>query len=188
MDMKRWGIAIALLALALAFAGAVSADPVASGPQAGQRVPGPFRPLHATGPDAGQRVCLYCKNGANPVAAVFARQLSPALVALVKKIDATTAAHADCRMGSFVVFLNDSREVPGILRQVAAAEHIGNTILCTDAPDGPPSYKIAADADVTVILYTRHTVKANYAFRKGELDDKAIAAVVADIAKILPAE
>jgi hypothetical protein len=183
--MSKYPIAAAL---ALAFAGAASAEPVTSGPQAGQKVPGPFAPLHATGPNAGAKGCLYCKNGANPVAMVFARELSPAVMALIQKIDAATAAHADCRMGSFVTFLSDNPELPGALKQVAAQEHIQTTILCTYAPAGPPSYKLAADAEVTVILYTHHTVKANYAFRKGELNEQAVNAVLADVAKILPTE
>jgi hypothetical protein len=186
--MRRYRLAAAFLVLALAFPGVASADPVESGPQAGQRVPGPFRPLHATGPHAGERVCLYCENGVHPVAMIFARQLSPELVALIKQVDAATAAHADCRMGSFVVFLSDSADLPGTLRQVAEREHIQRTILSTDAPAGPRRYNIAADADVTVILNTHRTVKANYAFRKGELNDRAIATVIGDIAKILPAE
>lgn len=174
--------------VALTVAGAAPAQSVASGPQAGQKVPGPFAPLHVTGPDAGNKVCLYCKNGVHPVAMIFAREIGPGLVALLKKIDAATAAHQDCQMGSFVTFLSDSPELPAALRQLAAREHIQTTVLCTFAPAGPPSYQIAADADVTVILYTHRTVKANYAFRKGELSPQAVDAVVADVAKILPTE
>jgi hypothetical protein len=183
--MRKFAVAAAV---ALAFAGVVSAQSVTSGPQAGQKVPGPFALLHVTGPDAGDKVCLYCKNGANPVAMIFAREVSPALVSLLKKIDAATAAHQDCRMGSFVTFLSDSPDLPATLRQVAEREHIQTTILCTYAPAGPASYKIAPDADVTVILYTHRTVKANYAFRAGELSEPAVDAIVADVAKILPTE
>jgi hypothetical protein len=183
--MYKFAIAAAVV---LAFAGAVSAQSITSGPQAGDNVPGPFAPLNVTGPDAGDKVCLYCKNGANPVAMIFARQVSPALVSLIKKIDAATAAHQDCRMGSFVTFLSDSPELPAALKQVAEREQIQKTILCTFAPAGPPSYKIAPDADVTVILYTHRTVKANYAFRAGELTEPAADAIVADVAKILPTE
>ena len=31
-----------------------AADPVSSGPQAGDKVPGPFKPMNVTGPDAGK--------------------------------------------------------------------------------------------------------------------------------------
>ena len=183
--MRKCAIAVTL---ALAFAGVVFAQSVTSGPQAGEKVPGPFAPLNVTGPNAGDKVCQYCKNGVNPVTMIFAREVSPALVSLLKKIDAATAAHQDCRMGSFVTFLSDSPAMPATLKQLAEREHIQTTILCTYAPAGPASYKVAPDADVTVILYTHRTVKANYAFRKGELSEPAVDAIVADVAKILPTE
>ncbi len=44
----------------------------------------------------------------------------------------------------------------------------------------------APDADVTVILYVNHNVKANHPFKKGELDDKAIEKILADVKLILP--
>ena len=40
--------------------------------------------------------------------------------------------------------------------------------------DGPPSYQLHKDADVTVLLFTKQKVIANYAFRAGELTDKHI--------------
>ena len=42
---------------------------------------------------------------------------------------------------------------------------------------GPPSYKLAANADVTVILFQNRKVTANFAFFKDELDDKALKAI-----------
>ena len=38
--------------------------------------------------------------------------------------------------------------------------------------DGPPSYKLHKDADVTVLLFAKQKVIANFAFRAGELTDK----------------
>jgi len=173
---------------ALALAGAASAQTITSGPQAGQKVPGPFKPLHVNGPDAGERACLYCKFGPRPVAMVFAREASPAVVALLKKLDAATAAHQDGRLASAVIVLSDDREAPAALKTLVEREGIKNTILALDGPAGPASYKIAAEADVTVILYTHHAVKANHAFRKGELSAAATDAVIADLAKILVEE
>jgi hypothetical protein len=179
---------LTILAVVVASAGVAFAEPVTSGPQPGQKVPGPFHPLHVTGPDAGARVCLYCKYGASPVVMIFARDLSPALATLIQKVDAATAAHADCRMGSFATFLTDSPDLPGALKDLAARGRVEKTVLCTDAPAGPAAYKIAPDADVTVILYAHHTVKANHAFRKGELSPQAVDAIVGDVARILPTE
>jgi len=117
---------------------------------------------------------------------IFAREISDPLTSLVKKIDAATAANSKARMGSFVVFLSDTEGLKGQLKKLATDEHIKKTVLSIDNPAGPPGYEVSKDADITVVLYTKRTVKSNYAFRKGELNAKAIAQIVADIPKILP--
>jgi hypothetical protein len=179
-------IAVLFVALAVVAGGVVAADAVKSGPQVGQQVPGPFHPMNVTGENAGEKCCLYCKNGSNPVAMIFAREASEPVVKLIKKLDEATAQHTDARMGSFVVFLNDSEDLAPKLKEVAEKENIKNTILSIDNPAGPRAYKVSQHADLTVVLYTDHTVKANHAFPKGELNDKQIEAIVADVAKILP--
>ena len=61
------GLALVLLA------GTALADPVKSGPQVGEKLAGPFHPLNINGEAAGKKNCLYCSNGINPVAMIFAR-------------------------------------------------------------------------------------------------------------------
>jgi hypothetical protein len=184
--MKKFAIAMASFACLALLALAVRAASLKSGPQVGEDVPGPFEPLNVTGEDAGDHVCLYCKNGAHPVAMIFARQPSPTVVSLIKKIDKATAEHKDEKMGSFVVFLSDDRDLPKKLKEVADKEHIENTVLAVDRSRGPAGYDINPDADVTVVLYTRHTVKANHTFGNGGLQDKDIDRILADVPKILP--
>jgi hypothetical protein len=125
-------------------------------------------------------------NGANPVAMIFAREVSDPLTSLVKKIDAATADASKCKMGSFVVFMSDTEGLKDQLKKLAKDEDLKKTVLSIDNPAGPKGYNIVKDADITVVLYTKRTVKSNYAFRKGELDAKAIDKIVADIPKILP--
>ncbi len=44
--------------LAVLLAGSAVADePLKSGPQVGQTIPGPFNPLNVTGPAAGEKAC-----------------------------------------------------------------------------------------------------------------------------------
>jgi hypothetical protein len=117
---------------------------------------------------------------------IFAREVSDPLTSLVKKIDEATEKNKGCRMGSFVVFLNDEEKLKDQLKQLAEKEHIKNTVLSIDNPAGPPGYGIAKEADVTVVLYTKHNVKANYAFKKGELKAEDVDKIVADVSKILP--
>lgn len=47
-----------LLAATLLVGSASAAEEVKSGPQAGDKVPGAFNPLHANGPDEGKKLCL----------------------------------------------------------------------------------------------------------------------------------
>jgi hypothetical protein len=185
--MKKLGIAAGSLAgLALLVGGVVAAGALKSGPQVGEAPAGPFEPLNVTGPDAGEKVCLYCKNGNHPVAMIFARDVSGPVTSLIKKIDAATAEHKDAKMGSFVVFLGDEQELSGKLKELANKEGIKNTVLSIFDTPGPNGYGVSPDADVTVVLYTKRNVKANYAFRKGELTDKDIDTVLAAVPKILP--
>jgi hypothetical protein len=183
--MLKKGIALGLF-LALGAAGA--AEPVSSGPQAGARVPGVFKPMNVTGPDAGKEECLYCKHGARPMVMVFARELTPGVVALIKRLDAATAARAEAGLGSCVIVLTDAAQTGPALAKWAGGEKIAHTILATYAKEGPAKYAIASDAAVTVLLYTKQTVKANHAFRAGELTEAKAATVLADLAKILPSE
>jgi hypothetical protein len=117
---------------------------------------------------------------------IFAREISDPLTSLVKKIDAATAKNSDCRMGSFIVFCSDSEGLEEKLKDLAKKEKLEHIILTIDNPQGPQRYKIAKEADITVVLYKQQKVKSNFAFKKGVLEDKDIDKIVADIKKILP--
>jgi len=185
--MKKFSIAaLSFLGLALVLSAVIAGESLKSGPQPGDEVPGPFHPLNLTGASAGEKHCLYCENGNNPVAMIFARDLNEPVSKLIKKIDAATVEHADAKMGSFVVFLNDNEDLQKKAKEVAEKESIKKCVLSIDNPAGPTGYKVNKDAEVTVVLYNAHNVKANYAFGKGELDDKGIEKVLADVTKILP--
>jgi len=117
---------------------------------------------------------------------IFAREISDSLTGLVKKLDEATAKNKSARMGSFVVFCSDAEGLDKKLKDLAKKEKLDKIVLSIDNPSGPPGWGIAKGADVTVILYNKRTVKANYTFKKGELKAKDIDAIVADVKKILP--
>jgi predicted transcriptional regulator len=106
---------------------------------------------------------------------------------LVKKIDQATTANQDCHMGSFVVLLSDDEGLEKKLKELAKKEKLKDVVLTIETNTaGPASWKIAKDADVTVVLYTKHKVMANYAFKKGELKSADVDKIVGDVKKILP--
>jgi hypothetical protein len=182
--MKKHLIAAGLM-LAV-FAGTViAADAVKSGPQAGQKVPGVFEPLNTNnGEYTGKKNCLYCQFGQAPVVMVFAREVNPTVTKLIKKLDATTAANKATEMGSCVVFCSDAKDLEKKLQTLVKDEKVENCILAIDNVAGPEDYKIAKEADVTVLVYKERKVTANLTFKKGEMKDKDIDAVLAEVAKI----
>src|ERR1700733_12541823 len=105
---------------------------------------------------------------------VFAREISDPLTSLVKKIDEATSKNVANHMGSFFVFLGEEESLKPKLKDLSNKEKIERCVRAiVEKPDGPPGYNIAKDADVTVVLYVKHNVKANFAFKKGGLDTKA---------------
>jgi hypothetical protein len=118
------------------------------------------------------------------VVCVFARKTSEPLASLVKQIDGKIGE--DGKLKSFVVIVPKKGEDPAEdlrkLANEAGIKHVPLTI--GESPDGPPDYEISRDADVTVLMWNRHEVKVNRAF-KGELTEKDIRAIAADIPKLL---
>lgn len=176
-------------AVAVTLVGFATAADLKSGPQTGDKIPGPFAPLNINGKSAGEKHCLFCDNGDNPVVMIFARTTEcPGTQKLLKAVDAATAAHSKCEMGSFVVFCTDEEKAEDKLKDLAKKEGYKKIVLSVDTPAGPSKYKVAKEADITVVLYTSRVAKANYAFEKGKITDKDIEAIVADVSKIVPAK
>ncbi len=109
------------------------------------------------------------------------------MTGLVKKLDEAATQNKDARMGSFVVVLTaDKDKMESELKKLAEKEGLKKIVLTIDSAAGPSSYEIAKDADVTVLLYVKNTVKKNYAFKKGDLDDKKVEVILKDLSAILP--
>jgi hypothetical protein len=116
---------------------------------------------------------------------IFAREVSDSLTSLVKKIDDATAKNKDKNMGSFVVFLNDDEAFADKAKALAEKEGIKNLIFSIDNVTGPKAYKVAKEAEVTVVFYNNRKVEVNEAFKKGELNAKAVDKLVDQLPKIL---
>ncbi len=117
---------------------------------------------------------------------IFAREVSDSLTSLVKKVNKATAENSKARLGSFVVFCNDDEKLEDKLKALAKKEKIDETVLSiVPQKAGPTGYKLDPKADITVVLYVNRTVKANHAFKKGEMKDKDIDKIMDDLPKIV---
>jgi len=173
------------LGLLLAVVGADA--PCVSGPRVGQR-PGPYSFVMCTGPERGKTHCYICEAADRPVVIVFARSTGDGLGKLAAKLDAALATHKAAELRSWVTLLaeDQSKADAGVLAwsKKHALRNVPAGVF--EDVEGPPAYRIHKDADVTVLFSVKQKVVANQAFRAGELTDAKIAAVLADLGKILP--
>ena len=118
---------------------------------------------------------------------IFAREISDDLTSLVKKIDAATSKNSKARMGSFVVVCNDDEKTEDKLKALAKKEGLKKTILTlVDKKSGPEGYDLDPKADITVVLYSKRSTKAQFAYAKGEMKSKDVDAIIEALPKILP--
>ncbi|HEY7313970.1 MAG TPA: hypothetical protein VH643_31765 [Gemmataceae bacterium] len=176
----RAGFSAVLLILASTCFGA---EPCDSGPKPGQR-PGPYSALVSVGKDRGQLHCFICETEDRPAVIVFARKLSDPLGKLTRGVDRALADHKGAELRAWVTFLSDDQTALDPKVVDWSKKHALRNVPLAVFEDvvGPPSYLIARDADVTVLLSVKQKVVRNFAFRAGELTD----ARVAEILKALP--
>lgn len=181
MIRKLFAAAVAVVAVS----GFGFAAEIKSGPQSGEKVPGPFTPLNINGENAGKKACLFCKQGDSPSVAIFARSAEcPGTQSLIKKLEETIAANSKSELGSYVVFLSDDDKLEGQLKDMAEKSKIKNVMLSIDSPKGPEKYNISKDADLTVLVYNERKVVANHSFGKGKITDKDIETIVKEATKM----
>jgi hypothetical protein len=120
------------------------------------------------------------------VVSIFAREITDDLAGLVRKADEFVAKHKDEKAAAFLVLMTDDPDAAEEKLQ-ELAKKTGSKIPLTifDGKTGPKNYKISKDADVTVLMWRGKSVKANHAFKKGELNKEAIAKIVESTEKIL---
>lgn len=178
------------LSLVLALAAPLSAaESLTSGTPVGKR-PGPYSFLVATGPQRGQQTCYICEQheGNKPAAVVFARSTSEPLGKLVTTLDAAALAKKDSGCKVWLTLLADKADLDALAKWAQERGVKNAPVGAFEDADGPPSYRLHKDADVTVLLFTKQKVVANFAFRAGELDDKGIEKVAKAMALLFEAK
>jgi hypothetical protein len=179
--MRTASVIIALTLLPLASA----ADPCVSGLAPGQR-PGPYSFLVATGPQRGQQTCYVCETAERPAIVIFARKLTPGLEHVLVKCDDLVAGQAKDTVFAWMTVLGEKTvSLDDLAKWGKAAGLKGIPLGVFDDPVGPPSYKLNADAEVTVLLYNQRKVLANFAFRAGELNDEGVKKIAAALPRLI---
>jgi hypothetical protein len=180
-----WAVAaIGITAAATIMTGTARAE-VTSGHQVGDSV-GAMTVTKVTGnpldgvPD-GKTLCYRCKMGSRPVVMVFARTADDKLAKLLKKLDEEIEEHADAKLTGFVNMLGTDAEA--IKKDAAEFVKLHGIeriafVVPEESANGPDDYKIAPDADLTVVCFKGGKVTANHALAKGQLSEEKIDAIV----------
>jgi hypothetical protein len=163
-----------------------AADPCVSGLAVGGK-PGPYTFHVATGAQRGQLTCYICETEQRPAVIVFARSMSDPLAKLVKGLDKAVADHKAQELRAWVTFLSDDQTSLDPKLVAWAKKHAVREVPLGvfEDVDGPPTYKLAKDADVTVLLYVKRKVVSNFAFRADEFTDAKADEVLKALPKVL---
>jgi len=158
-----------------------------SGPQVGAKLPGTFEPLHINGPDAGEECCMVCKYGNQPVVMVFAKKSGEALDSLAVKLE-KSAADAKGEVGACVVVTDTGEATRAELKKLADTRKLKHVILTVIKPEELKRYTLHRDAAVTVVLYSGQQIRANRAFKTGELTETAGDEIAQQAARLYAAQ
>ena len=138
-----------------------------------------------TGPYRGKMLCYRCELGNSPVVCVFAPD-HRALTSLFKQLDARIASGKD-GLKALVVFLTDNPQDTARKLEALAArcalEHVPLTLV--NNPYGPQDYKIAEDAEVTILMWKGPTVRVNRAYARAGMTEADVKDVLHDLPKVL---
>ena len=169
--------------------GAFAADPCTSGLAPGQK-PGPYSSIVSVGAERGESHCYICDTAEHPAVIVFARSITDPLGKLAAGLDKAVGDNKAADLRAWVTFLSDDQTSldPKLVEWGRKNALHAVPVGVFENLDGPPSYRLSRDADVTVMLFVNRKVVANFAFRAGELTDERVADVLKVLPGVLPAE
>ncbi|MBI3408373.1 MAG: hypothetical protein HY040_08450 [Planctomycetes bacterium] len=207
--MRQISAGLAILFIGSMILAQDDGDKIASGLGVGKILPGSFDSLIINGKYKGRQHCLVCEHGLNPAVAVFAREPGEGkdgpLNALLSKLDEVVERHPDESLGAFAIILspdakssaNNPDETDAaklveearardelVKRHSARTEKLKSLVVGCLLPEGPKGYNINPKAEVTVLLYERHKVVANFAFAPGKMSDADVGRIVAAVEKM----
>jgi hypothetical protein len=159
------------------------ADPCVSGVPVGKR-PGPYSFLLATGSDRGKQECYICGQDDKPTVVVFGRSLNANTAKLLASLDQEMTKRKDAGFKAWFTLLSDKADLDPIAKWSQQTGLKNLTVGIYEDADGPPSYKLTREAEVTVLVFAKKQVLANFALRAKELTDKKLQEILKSLGKL----
>jgi hypothetical protein len=198
MRTRLLPVSVCVLVGALALPGLAAA--LKSGPQPGQR-PLPFTSNAITGEHRGQQHCYICELKDEPAILIFARKQDAPTARLLRDLRDALREHSDKKLFGWLVFLANPDPSADTGAQTSGASAMERSALefarrnnattlpltVLDDPQGPPGYRIAPDAAVTLLFFRRGKIVANRAYRDREWTMEAAGSALRDLRVLLAA-
>jgi hypothetical protein len=110
------------------------------------------------------------------------------LAGLVKELDNAVADNSASKLAAVVNLIGgDAADLKKSAEKLGAdlsPKHVA-IVVPNDAQNGPKSFAISPDAEVTVMLYKGKKVVANHALKPGGLKPDGVKAILADVSKLV---
>lgn len=188
-----WAAAMAIV-LGASLVMAANKEELTSGPEPGEGV-GAFDVTKCAGNAndgvaIGEELCYRCKMGSRPVVMIFARESDKELAKLVKELDKAVVKHEDAKLVTFVNLLGkDQKALSQKAKDFIKETKVENVavVVPMDQEGTEEQFHINKDAQVTVVLYNKNTVKASHALN-GEVTAKIVDQIVKEAAEMVGAE
>jgi hypothetical protein len=121
------------------------------------------------------------------MAIVFARSPNDSLGKFLASLDKALVAHKASNPNAWVTFLSDNQPAlePKLIEWSRKHGLANIPIGVFEDNDGPPSYRLSRDAEVTILLAVNQKVVVNFALRLGELTEEKGKEIVAALPKIM---
>lgn len=166
-------------ALVVGFAGAAESE------TAGLKQGDPIGAFYVTkiggadddGVEKGKELCYRCKYGQRPMVMVFTRKHTDDVKELVKKLDEAVKKHDDHQLRAFVTVMGEDQAALKECAKKIADETSSEKVpvsVASDSANGPASYRIDPNSDVTVIVANESQVVTTKTFSADSIDTAAV--------------
>ncbi|TWU57793.1 hypothetical protein [Rubripirellula reticaptiva] len=135
--------------------------------------------------EPGDFLCYRCRYGSSPMVMVFARKAGPKSIELATKLDSAIGQHASSKLRGLFTFIGEDaanlKKVATTFAEQSGVVHVP-VVIAEDTQNGPIDYRIAEDADITIVIAQDSQVFTSHVFDADAID---VTQVIGDVEKML---
>ncbi len=173
-----------VLLLAFSSLALSAADPVFSGPQAGESL-SPLKVMAVYDDNAGKEIDPIEIAGGKPTMLVFVHQLTRPSMALTRALTSYAKNQADHGVVSAIIWLDDDK-AGAEAYLTRARKSLNFTVpvgISVDGGEGPGAYGLNRNVELTIVIANENKVTANFALVQPSVTEAA--KIAAELAKLI---